>query len=68
MAFEPRGFFKSTRVKEYESYCRGVQDAMEAAMHPAAFNKGDTHLIWPVLPFRNEMLNLIVEAADDFTD
>jgi hypothetical protein len=55
--FEPQGFFKHTKTLEYDSYCQGVEDVMEliCAQQDVDYQ------------FRDKVLSLIVEAADDFT-
>jgi hypothetical protein len=58
--FKPTGFFKSTRIREYDAYCQGVEDAMEVATEARELEKEEL--------FRDKFLNLVVEAADDFTN
>lgn len=57
MSFDPQGFFKHTRMLEYDSYCQGVEDVIELL---SAQQEVDYHL-------RDKVLSLIVEAADEFT-
>jgi hypothetical protein len=62
MSFEPRGIFKSTKVKEYDSYCQGVQDIMDILEEEAIIGRHNSHEV------REKVLNLVVEAADGITN
>jgi hypothetical protein len=64
MSFEPTGFLKRTRTKEYEAYCQGIEDVMEIVGQNAKFG----NIVWGSMELRELVLNLVVEAADDFTN
>jgi hypothetical protein len=61
--FKPTGFLKKTRELEYEAYCQGIEDAMDVIL-----NERPDPIILTPLDLRNKLLNLVVEAADDFID
>ena len=57
MPFNPKGYFKATREKEYDSYCQGIEDVMDllAEEHRVTYQ------------LRGKVLSLVVVSADDFT-
>ena len=61
MSFESKGFFKRTRIKQYECYMAGLSDMMDLIE-----NSGLVVVEKPEL-LRDKVLNLVMEAADDFT-
>ena len=57
MSFNPTGYFKATREAEYESYCQGIEDIMDLLQAEQDVK----------YEFRDKVLSLVCEAADDFT-
>ncbi len=55
--FDPKGFFKSTRELEYESYCQGIEDVMDLLTAEQEISYG----------LRDKVLSIVCEAADDFS-